>query len=342
VKLLAGVSRNVANSTLVKHVTNQLVRLYPGQQYEHVREFLDVFQSHHIAHAARVYADEMERAEIDMCVPLTMNLFNAAPRSRDTHILEYEDQVLHTALEAAKHPWMVWPFVMFDPRRPNALEIVQHALTRCGCIGVKMYPALGYHPDPDETAHANDADQLRKLYDICRDGRVPITTHASTGGAYSTELTPAQACRYTEIDNWERPIREYGLKVNFAHFGGNYIDNKASQSWRAKIINLMRRTHDGSMRGRVFADLSYQELAFDPKHKHQYFKDLKDALQDKAVAASVLFGTDWNMTAQRGRNQSTSRHSAMQKAALFRNLSVRLQRTRCSFSLAGTLYRQAM
>ncbi len=47
----------------------------------------------------------------------------------------------------------------------------------------------------------------------------------------------------------------------------------------------------------MFADLSYHDMALSSKHTSQYFTDLAQDLQDDALARSLLFGTDWNMTA---------------------------------------------
>jgi predicted TIM-barrel fold metal-dependent hydrolase len=59
-------------------------------------------------------------------------------------------------------------FASFDPRRDNAEEFVEHALSDLGMEGLKLHPASGFNPASEETY---------KLLDIVQDHDVPVLIH---------------------------------------------------------------------------------------------------------------------------------------------------------------------
>jgi predicted TIM-barrel fold metal-dependent hydrolase len=63
-------------------------------------------------------------------------------------ITPYILQLTEYSYIAAKYPWRIFPFVAFSPKRPESLEICKKAVNEMGFIGIKMYPAHGYSPDP--------------------------------------------------------------------------------------------------------------------------------------------------------------------------------------------------
>src|SRR5947207_7129237 len=83
----------------------------------------------------------------------------------------------------------VHPFVGFDPRRPGALTLAQEGVDKWGCIGVKMYPPMGFLPigncvaplpkgmSEDEATRVEDA--LQEVYAWCEEEHVPITAHSN-------------------------------------------------------------------------------------------------------------------------------------------------------------------
>lgn len=134
---------------------------------------------------------EMDEEELDLYVP-------------------YLDQVEHTLLAAARHPWRILPFFHYDPRRwcedgsktptAPALRPRSAAAPTTGpwnfpferyfgspdvrpFLGIKMYTALGYRPrDPR-------LPLLSRFYEACSATGLdlPITCHCSPGGFYSLE-----------------------------------------------------------------------------------------------------------------------------------------------------------
>ena len=301
-KLLSHIPENIADDRWFSVAAGALARLLPGSKYDRVKRFLALLKCS-IPELTRLYMKEMEQAGIDLCTPLMMDLEPAAPESTDINH-PWETQIDLVSSEARRYPWKIFPFVMFDPRRPDAADICIDALENKGFIGVKIYPGLGYYPsevfyDGKEPESGN----IKKLYAYCGDRKVPITVHASTGGAYSTEHDKDResgAWPFTEISNWIHAIREYNLKINFAHLGGNYLnpdDQKRtlSGSWRRQILNLIARSRDERGFGEIFADLSFHDMALSRKFRSIYFRDLAALIDDERYAGGILFGTDANM-----------------------------------------------
>ena len=132
-----------------------------------------------------------------------------------------------------------------------------------GFFGVKLYPALGYHP----------ADQvLAPIYYICEKCNIPITVHC--GGTIistfedefeinifgKTETVKkgsrkANAHYLNDPKNWEIVLKEFSkLKVNLAHFGGGETWDKSEKKLdeRAQVIVDLMNEYPG-----VYSDFSF-------------------------------------------------------------------------------------
>lgn len=101
--------------------------------------------------------------------------------------------------------------------------------------------------------------------------------------------------KYTKISNWENVIRDYGLKINFAHYGGNeYLEQEDndvktfSLESRAKIRELME-TYNKDGNKQIFADTAAHSGAFGDYAK-TYFENLINDLSSDTYL--VMFGTD--------------------------------------------------
>ena len=57
----------------------------------------------------------------------------------------WEQHVLHAQV-ARKHPDRIVTFACFDPRRPNAVDLLQRAVDSLGAVGLKIHPAAGFFP----------------------------------------------------------------------------------------------------------------------------------------------------------------------------------------------------
>ena len=204
-----------------------------------------------------------------------------------------------------KHPGRFLPFIAADPRRIEArkgIKYITNALETQGFWGVKIYPPLGYFP--------NDS-RLHPLYAYCEDNGIPITTHCLHGGFYSDEPVPKKKGQkkkpeknkyYWKMANpkhWKPVLDEYkGLKLNFAHFGGDIFATKGlifkrKDKAQIEIERKWRETIEGYLEqyDNVYADLAYIEAMFEDPDP--YFKRLKKYSDDNKIWNKILYGTDW-------------------------------------------------
>lgn len=320
---------------LIAHVTHTV----PGNPGDRLPETLRLYNQDIKAIAAD-YLAKMERAGIDIAVPLMMDLETCfGPEfkpERHEEYVSYADgdnsQVAQISAVAAKYPWQIFPFIMFDPGRKGAVELCIDALENRGFLGIKMYPPLGYFPScdaPEQDPALNR--ELERMYAYCQAHRIPITTHCSTSGAFKADLksprfvpfdhssTDLETLRSNPMDpvwertdpaNWADTVFTFGLKLNFAHFGGNYFGSplhpeeaKLRTSWRSQILTWLSSEVLGltpeaqEARAQVFADVAFHDFALQGPHQRKYFDDLTALLgAGRNARYRILFGTDASMT----------------------------------------------
>ncbi len=276
-------------------LTNWLARLIapllPTEKHRRFHELLDVLNKN-IDEVAKDYLIEAKNSDIVLSIPLMMDLglssFNQKPE------IPYRYQVKLISEIAGKYPLQIMPFVMCDPRRRSVFKLIETATGKMGFLGVKMYPSLGYHPDPDSFLNADEVNQeLHKVYQYCERNAIPITTHCSMYGAYSSDLMYFKELGqlFCSPESWEKVLKKYPkLYLNFAHFGGSgEFLNTDSDSWCVKIQELMKKYPN------VYADLSYHDTALLKKTTMQYFTILNNFLTKPIIKDRILFGTDWVM-----------------------------------------------
>ena len=236
---------------------------------------------------------EMDDAGINLATPLMMDLeiasFNDKPELPYTYQLKLMSDI------TLDYAGVFFPFAMVDPRRPQAADLIIRSLEKQGFLGVKMYPPLGYHPDPTSIYNQPYVnEELTKIYEYCNANQVPITTHCSKGGAYSDGLMHTKNLRkqYTNPASWENVVKDYpNLRLNLAHFGGDLLEiNDNNESWAKAIIKLIKDYPN------VYTDIAYHDAALNKKESVKYFSILSSLLEDDLVKDKILFGTDWSMT----------------------------------------------
>jgi predicted TIM-barrel fold metal-dependent hydrolase len=139
-------------------------------------------------------------------LPMDMEGMDAGPVETS-----YLDQMSEVLRLKSKNPKTVYPFIFIDPRRiakqdkddpffaydGSNLDAIE--LKACsvkdyfdgGCVGIKIYPSLGYYPFDKE---------LLPLWLYCAQNDIPITTHCSVGPIFY---------RGKKDKNWDRhPIFE--------------------------------------------------------------------------------------------------------------------------------------
>jgi predicted TIM-barrel fold metal-dependent hydrolase len=216
-------------------------------------------------------------------VPLMMDVIEADASSRDLSL--YKDQYDQTVQQAVRHPGRVLPFVAVNPLRgPGAHELMVHALDSGECVGVKLYPSLGWeanHPMVD------------KIMRDCEHYSAPLTMHCNDGGFCGAEQYDYYLCSPI---SWRDVVRKYDVRFNFAHFGDQTPGKDPVGSatlWRDYIVKLM-----ADYPKCVYADVSYQSGPLGTAdEKTAYVAWLKNELASPH-GNNILFGTDSFMLLQ--------------------------------------------
>jgi predicted TIM-barrel fold metal-dependent hydrolase len=99
----------------------------------------------------------------------------------------FEGTIRALSRAAATYPGQVWPFVPFDPRRPDGLDCVQRAIGKQGFVGVKTYSRCGWMPIRNYEMHGDKIgkmldERLMKFYKYLTDYDVPLLNHTSPTG----------------------------------------------------------------------------------------------------------------------------------------------------------------
>ncbi|MGJ8651004.1 MAG: amidohydrolase family protein [Opitutaceae bacterium] len=193
----------------------------------------------------------------------------------------FEQQIKDTSAQIYKYPGRILPFVKANPNRRDVVEIVLNALKEKGCVGVKLYPSLGYRIDDPK---------LMEIYKFCSDNGYPVLLHCNMSGFIKSEDDVAN-CRPSL---W-RPILENpdysNLRLCFGHFGDekNLVTTNIL-GYTAEILDLMREPSYG---GRVYADISYHVKQLEGSAQEiQYFHNMKLLLDDPDIGSQILFGSD--------------------------------------------------
>lgn len=216
-------------------------------------------------------------------VPLMMDITEGAGQEDEDL---FKMQLESTVRQAERYPGRVFPFVAATTNRPGAPERVFQALGN-GCVGVKLYPSLGYDLDVGM--------EIDEIFGHCNDNGVPMLMHCSrigfkAGDGYERRCRP---------EMWWKLLRRYPkLRICFGHFGGDEDLSVRGEPgpWAGTIISMMR---DADLGPRVFADLSYHTEAMKVGPQKRYFDRLAALLEEPACKGQILFGTDFWMVRNR-------------------------------------------
>ena len=232
--------------------------------------------------------------DVDLFTPLLVDLMGLEDHPRSTMLQQLEIQQkistlgMRGDLGAAVHP-----FVGFDPRRIGAVPLAQAAVTRFGCVGVKLYPLMGFRPlgnvdDPPKGMTAEEAmgvdDALHRLYEWCEAEHVPITAHSNPSNQADESFR-----EFSQPANWRRVLDRWNdLRLNLGHFGWGGMD----KGWPREICRLAKE------RPHLYADIGNHDVGdlsetFD--HLVELFAD--SSADTAAMKQRFMFGTDWFMVA---------------------------------------------
>jgi hypothetical protein len=203
---------------------------------------------------------DMDEAGIDKSILLAVDYGLASGLSKSkVSIEEYNRWVADASDE---YPDRLIAFVGVDPRRKNAVEILEKAVHEWGMKGLKLYPPCGFYPnEPIVTPLWEKANELE----------IPVMVH-------SGPTFPQLKMKYSEPIYLEDVLIKYpNLNIIIAHSGGAV--------WAEEVIGLRQ------FRNNVYADISgWQGTAYaaGKEYATQRLLHVYGFLRSKC-----LFGSDW-------------------------------------------------
>jgi predicted TIM-barrel fold metal-dependent hydrolase len=221
----------------------------------------------------------------DVAVVLPMDILDRKAGKRERAL--FLDQLEDTKRQALRYPGRILPFVKVNPVRRDSFHIMRDALHSGACVGLKLYPSLGY---------SLEGSIMKDTLLYCDKESVPVLQHCNDKGFRKS----AKDAQYCDPRAWI-PVLDthHTLKICFAHFGGQSQEDKPvwtapdlpRDSWAVAILELMERYP-----GRVFADISYHaEQNATPEATQNYKKNLIKVLSDDRYRDHVLWGTDFHL-----------------------------------------------
>lgn len=220
-----------------------------------------------------------------------------------------QDQVLlHEQLALLSGGFML-PLVAYNPwvdiqENDASIKLVKKAIESHGCVGVKMYPPMGFYPYGNEGSPIPSSEprpslseldkKLLALYELCDELGVPVMAHANESNGRDREHDKLAGAKGWKALRDNVPQSLKNLRVNAGHFGGDSV--KAKGDWTEDFVRLM--SEPGALQ--VYGDLGYWEkLLTSPAVQDNLKALLSTKLQGGGIAADrVMYGSDWLMLSQ--------------------------------------------
>jgi len=202
---------------------------------------------------------DMDEAGIDKSILLAVDYGLAPGLSKPkVSIEEYNKWV---ADAADQYPDRLIAFVGVDPRRKNAVEILEKGIREWGMKGLKLYPPCGFYPNEKVAT---------PLWEKANELGIPVMVH-------SGPTFPQLKMKYSQPIYLEDVLVRYpNLNIIIAHCGGGI--------WAEEVVGLRQ------LRNNVYADISgWQGMAYaDKEYAIQRLVHVYSNLRSKC-----LFGSDW-------------------------------------------------
>lgn len=184
-------------------------------------------------------------------------------RYRDSLGIDGDDEV--TAAAVARYPGRYVGFAAVDPRRPDSMELLRHAIEDLGLKGVKFGPIYN--------GVALDDPRLEPICKYCVANNLPLTMHMGTTFAkdFSNRLGNPMA-----VEDLARRFPD--LKLIMAHM---------AHPWFEECVTIVRRQPN------VYAEISAIY------YRQWQFYNVMMAIQEYQVADKIFFGSDFPFSTPR-------------------------------------------
>jgi len=229
-----------------------------GVAPEKIMRNLEMYPTLYRATPERLIED-MDEAGVDKSILIANDYGLAAEFSKPKiSVEEYNKSV---ADAADQNPERLIAFVGVDPRRKNAVEILEKGIQEWGMKGLKLYPPCGFYPnEPLVTPLWKKANQLE----------IPVMVH-------SGPTFPQLKMKYSQPIYLEDVLVRYpDLNIIIAHCGG--------VTWAEEVVGLRQ------LRDNVYADISgWQGMIYaDKEYATRRLVHVYSSLRSRC-----LFGSDW-------------------------------------------------
>ena len=234
----------------------RLSAVQSGRSEERVRERLpDIFD----LTGERLISD-LDEAGVDkvMIMPVDWGL---VPSFKESTLDIWEQHRLHADV-ARKYPDRMITFACFDPRRPNAADLLDRAVNELGMVGLKIHPAAGFFP--------NDR-AVYPMYEKALELGIPVMVHTGPEPKplYSRHCQPAY------VDDVATDFPD--LQIILAHAG--------LSAWWQEAAGL------ASAAPNVHLDISGWQLM--ARRQPLEFYTILRTLMDTVGARRILWGSDY-------------------------------------------------
>lgn len=247
---------------------------------------------------------ENRKGRIILFTPLMMDFIKASGIGRPSAtdgVIPFAEQVKNHSRAALHYPWQVMPFFHFHPGRRDVVDLLKDAIENKGFIGVKLYPAMGFYPQPEKNTSRQVQNNLRHLYEYISSREcgtlLPMTVHTQYNSTQAIALKDLDdVMAFTDPENWRSVLKVYDLKINFAHYGGTGFTRSITLSGRKQrkkefsthcreIIQGYMDTYNREGKKRIFADTGAHS-----RRRRIYFECLNEDLS--MPSRLIMFGTD--------------------------------------------------
>lgn len=207
----------------------------------------------------------------------------------------------------------------------SSLHLVKDAIENQGCLGVKLYPPMGFAAygnagfdaafwkrdwlpswmvEPIPSSEDNRLlpigqridDVLERLYSWCCENDVPIMAHSNSSNGAIQEFKDLADPKY-----WGNVLTHWpNLRISFGHLGGfsDKDNNGKSSEYPSSFIGLMS-DEQGKPGVHAYADAGYfsEVLAEDGTLKDRIIAEYIRVSGGKrsVLESRLMYGTDWNL-----------------------------------------------
>lgn len=281
---------------IIKAVFGSILTADPGDDTEEstVSDFLDFIRVGFLPSIDAVTDHLMQQmGPRDIAVALPMDIVDNNASESDLAL--FPQQMTDTVAQACRYPGRLLPYFKVNPARKDHFELMSEYLLSGKCVGLKLYPPLGY---------SVDSPAMKDVVNLCASVHAPIISHCNKGG-FRRSLNDADKAA---PGHWVSHLESNpALKVCFAHFGGdeNFTSNSLpSTGWASDIVNLMQR-----FPGQVYADVSYHVAQMSSSSKGKtYRRHMQKLFEDPITRGQILWGTDFHLVRQRASDVSYTRY----------------------------------